>query len=207
MPAFLFIGSSENFRKSVASKAYKGNRPDKPAHYYTNREYLLSCGAITVSGVEVDDAIATYGVRYPEGVVASADKDLTGVTGINLYNLRTRTLRRIEDRILTYQVPKIKLNAFKIPEVTYQEVIEFQGGYFTLYQMLVGDSTDHIAGVRGIGEKTATKLLKNAKSLNEGWGIVYNEYRKLYGENAQAHFTESYLLLKIISNVRLPELY
>ena len=47
-----------------------------------------------------------------------------------------------------------------------------------MLQVLQGDATDNIAGLTGVGPKTAEKLLGDLESPQEIWNKVVEEYKK-----------------------------
>lgn len=132
----LHLTGSTNFRKDVAVTAvYKGNRADtpKPAHLAALRHHLISSwGAVVSDNEEADDAVAIEATTHGEdSVIVSLDKDLDQVRGWH-YNF-------------VKQVPYY---------VTAEEAT------FNFYsQLLTGDATDNIIGLRGIGPVKAKKLL------------------------------------------------
>lgn len=144
----LFLTGRNNFRHKVATTVpYKGNRKKKikPKHYHLLREYLvLSWDALVVDGMEADDMLAIRATELGEdSIIVTLDKDLDQVEGWH-YNF-------------------VKKKKYYIQE---------QEGLLNFYiQFLAGDAVDNIIGVRGIGTKTAFKLLKD-KSEQEMWDIV-----------------------------------
>ena len=136
-----FITGKGNFRSDLATiRKYKGNRSefDRPTHYEEIRRYLKETwNALEVSGQEADDEIGirAYEINEQssdqEAVIVSIDKDLDMIAGYH-YNWVNKT--------------KYKISAAE--------------GIFNFYiQMLVGDNTDNIPGIRGIGPKKALALL------------------------------------------------
>jgi len=62
----------------------------------------------------------------------------------------------------------------------FEKQFGFSSTEFLFYRAMVGDSSDNIKGVTGIGEKTAKKILTDYKSLNEFLEMkdVPKEYRQ-----------------------------
>jgi 5'-3' exonuclease len=143
----LFLTGTNNFRKEKAVTApYKGNRKsEKPVHYTLLRDYLqLSWGAYMTDGIEADDMLAIRATELGEdSVIVTLDKDLDQVVGWH-YNFAKKN---------KYFITKDEglLNFYK--------------------QFLVGDRTDNIIGVKGIGDKKAHKLLEG-QSEPEMWKTV-----------------------------------
>ncbi len=114
---------------------------------------LLSIPMIRVNGYEADDIIAALAARCRKEkrkcYIISGDKDLLQLAGG-------------EVRIL-------KPDKSGFTELGRDEVFEGWGVYpeqIRDYLALVGDSSDNVPGVKGIGAKTAVKLLQEFKSLD-----------------------------------------
>ena len=129
----VFLSSGTNFRGELATiKGYKANRKDarKPQHYDAIHEYLQKYyGAIKLESIEADDALALC--QTEETVICSIDKDLLQVPGKH-YNWVND-----ERMLITPDVGRLKL---------YQQV-------------LTGDSTDNIPGIKGVGPVKAKKII------------------------------------------------
>lgn len=143
----LFLTGKNNFRHNYAVTApYKGNRTsDKPVHYELLRDYLLSSwSAHLADGLEADDMLAIRSTELgDDSVMVTLDKDLDQVSGWH-YNF-------------------VKKNKYFITEPE---------GLLNFYkQFLVGDRTDNIIGVKGIGDKKAQKLLEE-KTEQEMWSVI-----------------------------------
>jgi len=117
---------------------------------------------MAVSGVEADDVIGTL-AREAEKLgrpvlISTGDKDMAQLVtpGITLINTMTNTILGPEEVVTKYGVP---------PEL----IIDFLA--------LMGDSSDNIPGVPGVGEKTAQALLQGLGGLD----TLYSEQDKIAG--------------------------
>ena len=168
----VYLTGKGNYRDEVATLApYKGNRvQEKPVHYDVCRQWFENDGAIVVDGQEADDAIGiAQTMRKGEAIVVSIDKDLRQIRG-----------RHYEwNNDLKYAV-----NA------------DASDRWFWL-QMLMGDRTDNIPGIKGIGEVKAAKLLEGCDSRFERYLAVQACYLNQYGKDWLDAFTEVGRLLWI----------
>jgi hypothetical protein len=62
-------------------------------------------------------------------------------------------------------------------------------------QMLVGDTTDNIPGIRGLGVVKTNRLLADGTSTDEAQHIVKQEYQKEYGGKWEEAYNEVATLL------------
>ena len=127
----VFLTGKNNFRFKVRED-YKANRKgaEKPVHYQLIRDYLVKTfKAQVIDGMEADDALAL--TQTKDTVIATIDKDLLMVEGKH-YNYVKKE---------------------------WAEVSAKEGEYFFYKQMITGDKVDNIIGIRGLGEKKASKLL------------------------------------------------
>ena len=133
----VFIKGVDNFRYDV-TKDYKGNRKDTLEPEVKDRIEMLYKYAkdfcICSDGAEADDYCGIAGeLAVQENkryVICHIDKDLDTLPGYH-YNFRTTNLYYME------------------PEDSY---------LFLMTQLLTGDSTDNIKGLKGVGPKTAEQL-------------------------------------------------
>ncbi|MBU0679778.1 MAG: hypothetical protein KJ626_16880 [Verrucomicrobia bacterium] len=133
-------------RVSIHSE-YKANRAEMPDTLHEQfeyiEEYLGACGimSVSISGQEADDCLATLGLRAvaegAEVLIASSDKDL--------FQLVSRELS-----IVTPTKSNVRMGPEEVKDKTgvYPELI-------VPWLALVGDSSDNIPGVPGVGPKTA----------------------------------------------------
>jgi DNA polymerase-1 len=154
------LSGKDNFRERIATiKPYKENRKgqDKPHHFNLLRDWLLEKPYTIVSvDEEADDVISRAMIAGHVG--ASPDKDLNNTPGSH-YNFRTGELYEVSEA-------------------------EARRNFYT--QMLVGDTADNIPGIKGVGPKTAAKLLLNCKIEMDYEGVIYREYNKIYPDPTAA---------------------
>jgi len=127
----LFLTKGDNFRHQLAVTApYKGHRPPKPIHFKACFEYLVShWGATYTEGLEADDIVAI--LQEDNTCIAHIDKDIDTVAGRH----------------------------FNFDTYTFYELTEQEALCNFYRQFLVGDTSDNIKGVDGIGKVKAAKLL------------------------------------------------
>src|SRR4051812_29742218 len=136
--------------------AYKATRKAPPEELQVQMDYFakvvegMGWPVIAVPGVEADDVIATLVTKARERdwevIMYSADKDMMqligdGVTMIDALHQKTYTRDEV--------IKKMGVPPEKIPD----------------FLALVGDTSDNIPGIRGIGDKTAANLLEKYESL------------------------------------------
>ncbi|HEY3644459.1 MAG TPA: DNA polymerase I [Gammaproteobacteria bacterium] len=154
--AVVFDASGKTFRDELFEE-YKANRPPMPDDLRAQVQPLcelveaLGFPVLKVSGVEADDVIGTLAKRgVAEGMtvlISTGDKDMAQlVDGDTVTLINTMT-----DTRLNREGVKEKFDVW--PE----QIVD--------YLALVGDSSDNIPGVPGIGPKTAAPLLIHFGSL------------------------------------------
>ena len=147
--AVIFDKSEKTFRTDFYP-AYKAHRPDAPEDLRPQfplirdavRAFEIPC--LEQQGYEADDLIATYARLACEAkattTIVSSDKDLMQLVGNGVTMYDTMKDKRIgRDEVI---------EKFGVPP---DKVIEVQA--------LIGDSTDNVPGVPGIGVKTAAQLI------------------------------------------------
>jgi DNA polymerase I len=155
--AVVFDYSEKTFRNEIYPD-YKGHRPDPPSELVPQfpliREAVKAFGLIPIEqkGFEADDIIATYSrLALDQGadvLIIAGDKDLMQLVkpGITMYDPMPGNERRIGPEEVE---EKFGVPPEKVPEV----------------QALIGDSTDNVPGVPGIGIKTAAQLISEFGDL------------------------------------------
>jgi DNA polymerase-1 len=153
--AVIFDYSGKSFRNDIYPD-YKAHRPPAPEDLVpqfplirdATRAFGTPC--IEMEGFEADDLIATY-ARQAEAkgakvTIVSSDKDLMQLVGDKVTMFDTMKNRRIDPDGV---VEKFGVGPDKVIEV----------------QSLMGDSTDNVPGVPGIGPKTASQLIEEYGDL------------------------------------------
>ncbi len=150
---------------------YKGGRKETPdelkMQFPVAKEILTAMGIkyLECAGYEADDIIGTISKWTEnsddfEALIVSSDKDLLQLiseeTIVKLLRPKDYVMMDKENFIKTYGFEPIKMIDLKA---------------------LMGDSSDNIPGVKGIGEKGAIKLLKEYKSLDN----IYNNIDNISG--------------------------
>src|SRR5262245_42727568 len=120
---------------------------------------------LQADGFEADDIIATLARRFRDRVavnIVSGDKDL-----LQLVDERVHVIRPGKGAVLENEMDGAAL----------QEKTGLRADQMVDFLALLGDTTDNIPGVRGIGDKTATELLQRFGTLDEIYSRV-NEIEK-----------------------------
>ncbi|MCP5420511.1 MAG: DNA polymerase I [Gammaproteobacteria bacterium] len=154
--AVIFDTPEKTFRHELYSD-YKAHRPPMPEDLSRQIDPLyaiveaLGLPLLRVPGVEADDVIGTLAVQgEAQGlrvIIASGDKDLT-----QLVNDQVTMLDTLKNSTLDAAGVEKK---FGVPP-----------GLIVDYLALVGDTSDNVPGVPGVGPKTAARWLRDFGSLD-----------------------------------------
>jgi DNA polymerase I len=147
--AVVFDKSEKTFRTAMYPD-YKAHRPDPPDDLRPQFKFVREAVAafdlpcLEQDGFEADDLIATYVREASEAgataTIVSSDKDLMQLVTDDVIMFDTMKDRKIGRAEV--------IEKFGVPP---EKVIEVQA--------LIGDSTDNVPGVPGIGVKTAAQLI------------------------------------------------
>jgi len=194
--AVVFDKSEKTFRTTMY-KEYKAHRPPPPEDLIPQfplirdavRAFEIPC--VELAGYEADDLIATYArIACDAGATAtivSSDKDM---------------MQLVNDCVVMYDTMKdVRIGIPQVFEkfgVGPDKVIEVQS--------LIGDSTDNVPGVPGIGPKTAAELINTYGNLEtvleRASEIKQDKRRQSLVDNAEAA-RMSKKLVTLDSNVPL----
>src|SRR5450759_3220239 len=201
--AIVFDKAEITFRNKLYPD-YKAHRPPAPDDLIPQfalireavRAFDLPC--LEQGGFEADDLIATYarqaGERGATATIVSSDKDL---------------MQLVTDKVTMYDTMKDRrigiaevIEKFGVPP---EKVVEVQA--------LIGDSTDNVPGVPGVGPKTAAQLIVEYGDLEtllkRAGEIKQPKRREALIENAEkARISRQLVLLddKVKLDVPLDEL-
>ncbi|MCS7082181.1 MAG: DNA polymerase I [Bacteroidota bacterium] len=184
--AVVFDTAAPTFRKQLY-EAYKANRPPIPPELADGLPYIkelvhaFNIPSLEIPGYEADDVIGTLAwdarAAQAEVYLVTPDKDF---------------IQLLNHRVYLYK-PARRGDSFEL--VTADQIRQELGiepHQYVDVLALMGDSTDNVPGVPGIGEKTALELVRRYGSL-EG---IYEHLHELKGrirENLERHRDQAFL--------------
>jgi DNA polymerase-1 len=155
--AVVFDAPGRTFRDDLFDQ-YKAHRAPMPDDLRAQVQPLFDTVAamglplLRVPGVEADDVIGTLAKQGAAAgfhvLISTGDKDMAQLVGPNIELVNTMSNSRL-DRVGV----KAKFDVY--PE----QIVD--------YLALVGDSSDNIPGITGVGPKTAAKWLNQYQTLDE----------------------------------------
>jgi len=189
---FALDSKGDSFRTQIDPN-YKANReappPDLTKQLPVAIEWIKKMGfhTISMSGYEADDIIASLSsfAKYHDidVRVVSHDKDLYQLIDDGYVHLFDPQKRVIIDSAKCFE-------KFGVTPVQFID-----------YQSLVGDSADNVPGVKGVGAKTAQKLLNAYKTLDGIYGNIdfitpKGVQTKLINDKEKAYLSKKLVTLK-----------
>ena len=173
-----FDTGHKTFRHNLFEQ-YKGTRKqlddDLIVQFPIVREYLdaMNISRYEKDGIEADDVIGTMAKMYPDWQtdILSSDKDL-----LQLIDNTTSVWLMKKGMSEILEVDSEKL--YEMYQLKPQQIIDLKG--------LMGDASDNIPGIPGVGEKTAIKLLtdyQTVENLYEHTGELKGKLQEKVVEN------------------------
>lgn len=155
--------------------AYKANRsetdPELKQQIKLCEEFLTAVGykPLSIDGYEADDVIASLAATIQAPVhVLSADKDLCQLFEYeNFRIIDTKTKDLLDESYL--------IEKFGVPATMFVD-----------YQAIVGDTTDNVSGIPGIGKVGAVELLQEFSTLENIFANIENIKKKGMKEKVEA---------------------
>jgi 5'-3' exonuclease len=160
----LFLSGQDGFRRKLYPdyKANRDNQP-RPKHLEDVRAFLIEeWKAKIVNVVEADDALGME--QTSESVICSLDKDLKMIPG----------------KHFSWEIRGVVNGKEWVREAEFSEVSELDGLRAFYRQMLIGDRSDNIIGVDGLGKVKAGKLIDNLDDEQEMFDLVLDKYNYDY---------------------------
>ena len=154
-----FLSPSKNFRYE-AYPEYKANRKDKvdPTHRKACKQYLMdSWNGEIFPGYETDDALA-WSQQKLNIILGFDPQDITVISSID------KDLKQVPGK------------HYDFVKKEWSDVTEIQGLSTVYQQVLIGDKTDNLFGLKGIGPKKAAKYLEGCYTEQEMFNTVYDMY-------------------------------
>ncbi len=191
-----FDSGSKTFRNEIYDQ-YKANRPEcpedlKPQFPIIRRTaQALNIATLEKKGFEADDIIATITKQSQEQdyevLIVSSDKDL---------------MQLVSDKVFMYDAMRNKFIGIKEVE----EKFFVKPNKILDVLSLIGDSSDNVPGVKGIGSKTAAELINqfdNLENLLQNYQAIPQERRKNLIAEGIANAKLSKTLIKLDEKVDL----
>jgi len=186
--AVIFDAKGKNFRHELYHE-YKAHRPPMDNDLASQIEPLykiiqaMGIPLISIVGVEADDVIATL-AKHAEAkkisvLVSTGDKDLAQIVTPHITLVDTMSNTLLDEN-----------GVFKKFGITPIQIVD--------YLTLVGDTSDNIPGVPGVGPKTAVKWLNQYGNLGN---IIKHadEISGKVGENLRAHLPKLPLMKELVT--------
>ena len=152
----VFDAKGKNFRHEIFSE-YKANRSKMPEELSEQipKLYeildLLGFPPIIVEGVEADDVIGTLSNKYKKNKnikIFSGDKDFAQLVDSNVVIINPVSLDIMDERAVKKKF-----------DIEAKNIID--------YLALVGDKSDNIPGIPGVGAKTASRLINQFGNIEK----------------------------------------
>jgi DNA polymerase-1 len=192
-PAYLAVAMDapgRTFRDELDER-YKAHRPPAPPDLHVQ---MARCKEIVeayripifvTEGLEADDLLAAAVHRARERgmrvVIASSDKDLMQLVDDD----RVVLWDAMRDRV--YGAAEVE-EKFGVPPSQVRDLLA-----------LVGDSSDNVPGVPGVGLKTAAELLKEFGSLENVYAGLDRVKKQRIRENLREHQADALLSQKLVT--------
>jgi len=192
--------TSEPTERHLEYKEYKAQREAMPEGISSALPYIfelmdaLNIPVIAKPGYEADDVIGTLAKKAEkEGFTTymmTPDKDFAQLVSDNIYMYRPP---RMGNGAEVWGIPEV-LKKFEIKQV--DQVIDYLG--------MMGDASDNIPGIPGVGDKTAKKLLSLYGNM-EGLYANTHELKGKQKEKVEANKDLAFLSKKLATiNVSVP---
>ncbi|HMK37636.1 MAG TPA: DNA polymerase I [Desulfomonilaceae bacterium] len=187
--ALVLDAKGKNFRHDKYP-AYKANRPPMSEDLRVQLPYIhrivsgYGLTSLSVEGYEADDIIATLAKRALQkgwsSVIVSGDKDLMQLVGegITMWD---------PQRDVTYDPAMVK-NKFGVAPDKLLELFA-----------LIGDSSDNVPGVPGVGPKTGAALIEEYGTLEGVYANADKITKKKLKENIVEHRHSAFLSRELVT--------
>ncbi|MDE5754949.1 MAG: DNA polymerase I, partial [Oscillospiraceae bacterium] len=198
--AVAFDVGMQTFRREKV-ESYKANRKGMPEELAMQMPYIkeilkyMGISCLGAEGFEADDILGTFAnvcdKQGQECILMTGDRD---------------SLQLITEHVTVHLLTN-KETVTYTPE-KFRQDYGFEPEYLVDLKALMGDSSDNIPGVKGIGEKTAKSLIQNYQSIENLYTDLEHiqattRVRKLLAEGREDAF-QSKWLAQIVKNAPVP---
>ena len=197
-PQYLTVAFDVSARHEMFD-GYKGTRkpmlPELKEQVPLMKQMLTAMGVkiIEQAGLEADDLLGTLSHRAEE-----AGLDVSIVSG-------DRDLLQLATEHVKIRIPKTKRTGTEIEDYYASDVQErylVTPKEFIDVKALMGDSSDNIPGVAGIGEKGATKLIAEYHSIEEAYAHIEDIKQARVREALREHYDMAQMS-KVLATIKL----
>ena len=193
--------TSEPTERHIEYKEYKAQREAMPEGISSALPYIfklmeaLNIPVIAKPGFEADDIIGTLAKKAEkEGFVTymmTPDKDFAQLVSDNIYMYRPP---RMGNSAEVWGIPEV-LKKFEINRI--DQVVDYLG--------MMGDASDNIPGIPGVGDKTAKKLLALYDNMDGLYQLNTHELKGKQKEKVEANKDLAFLSKKLATiNTNVP---
>ena len=177
--AVVFDTPAKTFRHEKFPE-YKANREEPPESLIEQMKVIytaletMNIPQFSLEGYEADDLIATIARKLENDVpvrIISGDKDL---------------LQLVTDRVHVIRPGRTNVLEKEIGPDGMVESMGLRADQIVDYLALMGDTSDNVPGVRGIGQKTALKLLQEHESV----GALYDNLEAVSSQSVRKKLEE-----------------
>jgi len=185
-------GEEDTFRKEIYED-YKAHRDPPPDELLENLPYIkeiveaMDIPVLEVPKVEADDVIGTLAKQAEadgaDVVIVSPDKDFKQL---------------LSEQVSIYKPAKGDQDFEILTGETFRDQYELDPAQFIDMLALMGDDSDNVPGVYGIGEKTAQKLLREYHSVENLIDHADDLSGKRAREGMQEHAEEAELSKRLV---------
>ena len=192
--------TSEPTERHIEYKEYKAQREAMPEGISSALPYIfklmeaLNIPVIAKPGFEADDIIGTLAKKAEKAgfvtYMMTPDKDFAQLVSDNIYMYRPP---RMGNSAEIWGIPEV-LKKFEINRI--DQVVDYLG--------MMGDASDNIPGIPGVGDKTAKKLLALYDNM-EGLYLHTHELKGKQKEKVEANKDLAFLSKKLATiNINVP---
>ncbi len=180
----------KNIRHEIFPE-YKATRQQAPLDLFEQKELILEflndikMAQLATVGIEADDLIASLAKKFNDQghpiMIVSGDKDLAQIVtneSIQIFDAFKEKIMSEKTLVEKYEFPLVKL---------------------PFYFSILGDASDNIPGVKGIGAKGATKLVQNFDSLDDLYANIDKVDKRRTKELLLDQKDNAYLSLKLFT--------
>ena len=203
--AVVFDAEGPTFRHEIYSE-YKANRKPMPDELASQLPWIerlmaaLGVATLSVPGVEADDVLASLSARAVEHgltcLVATSDKDMAQIVSDGIFLLRPGGRGvDVDPQLLD---PAGIEEKYGVPPERIVDLLS-----------LVGDPSDNVPGVPGVGAKTAARLLQEFGSLDAALDAADRVKNRRVASGLEAHQEDADLarrLIQLRSNVEVGDI-